>query len=121
MKKMILTLVMMMTIAISATAMTRSEARHMARVQTDRMAVELSLSRHQYGRVFDINYRYVDNPVMKERALSRVLTPHQFNKYMHLRHAAHRPVAHRPATYAGKHHRAHKPAPAPRTGIHYGW
>ena len=86
-----LIIAILMTIVISANAMSHREARIVARSMTDKMAYELRLTDRQYHAVYDINLRYIDNPVMKERALSRVLTAHQFEKYLHHRrvHAHH--------------------------------
>ncbi len=122
MKKIMLTMAMLMTIAISATAMTYREARNYARVMTDRMAVELRLTNRQYREVYDINYLYVNNPVRKDRALSRVLTPRQFERYMRMHHAPVAvyhpvPVKHHPVAKPKHGHKAH----AHRPGVYTGW
>ena len=54
MKKM-MTLVMMMTIAISATAMNYKAARDEALFLSDKMAYELGLTATQYEAVYEIN------------------------------------------------------------------
>ena len=100
MKKIMMTLALMMTIAISATAMTNREARQAARMMTDKMAYELRLTARQYDKVYDINSRYIDNPRKRDRALGNVLTARHYDKYM-----MSRPV---PVTAAPRHH-----APAP--------
>lgn len=95
MKKM-MTLVLMMTIVVSATAMSRKEAQYEARKATDRMATELHLSRHQYDKVLVINTDYFraldgrhDDRDLRQRnnRLERVLTHEQLNRYYH-RHTA---------------------------------
>lgn len=121
MKKMMITLVLMMTIAVSASAMSYREARAAARMMTDRMAVELRLSHRQYDRVYEINLRYMDHPEMKDRAMSRVLTPHQFDRYMHHRHTLHAPALahHRVHAPAPKHHRGQGPAAPKHVKLHH--
>lgn len=115
MKKILATMVMIVAIATSAAAMNRHEIRSTARVMTDRMAMELRLDRHQVGRVFEINLRYVsaiDNPRVDMRRcidirnheLRRVLTPRQFDRYMASSHARWTPAHH-------GHHGPHHPAP----------
>jgi hypothetical protein len=91
MKKM-MTLAVMMTIAISATAMTYNEARSEALFLSDKMAYELGLNSAQYDAVYEINFdyfysvnsRYDVNGVYWSRRnldLSYVLTAYQFNLY----------------------------------------
>ena len=58
MKKMIF-MAMMMTIAISANAMTYNEARNEALFLTDKMAYELGLNDAQYDAVYNINLDYL--------------------------------------------------------------
>ena len=89
MKKMMFTLVALMTIAISATAMNSKKASAEARVATDRLAMMVGLSRHQYDRVYQINvsyFRKVDGRNdardldVRNSQLERVLTPAQLHK-----------------------------------------
>ena len=89
MKKMMFTLVVMMTIVTSATAMNGKQARMEARKATDYMAMQLGLSKYQYDRVYEINVHYFrsldgrhDGHDMEVRniALARVLTAHQMHK-----------------------------------------
>jgi len=89
MKKMMFTLVVMMTIVTSATAMDGRMARMEARKTTDYMAMQLNLTKHQYDRVYEINvsyFRKVDGRhdgrdlEVRNAELARVLTPHQMHK-----------------------------------------
>ena len=99
---------LLMTIAIAANAMSRRDAYREARLVTDRMAVELRLTNRQCREVFDINLRFIDNPVAKDRALRHVLTARQFEKYMHMRHHGHHML------------HGHGPAPKPHHAHHNG-
>lgn len=109
MKKMLI-VAMMMTIAISASAITRNEARLM----TDRMAYELRLDKRQYSEVYHINLHYAPGTAHKTHAMARVLSPRQFDKYMTMKRHAHvAPVAVRHGVHAPKvRHHAHRVAPA---------
>ena len=89
MKKMMFTLVVMMTIVTSATAMSGKMARMEARKATDNMAMMLGLTRYQYDRVYEINVNYfrkVDGRhdgrdlEVRNAELARVLTTHQMHK-----------------------------------------
>ena len=91
MKKM-MTLAVMMTIAISATAMTYNEARSEALFLSDKMAYELGLNSAQYDAVYEINFDYfysVNNRYdisgsywsRRNMDLSYVLTPYQYSLY----------------------------------------
>jgi len=102
MKKM-MTLAMMMTIAISAAAMTYNEARNEALFLSDKMAYELNLSEAQYEAVYEINLDYLMsiNPRadvygawwnVRNRDLQMVLSPAQFARYAAI-HYFYRPVA----------------------------
>lgn len=99
-------LAILMTIVVSANAMSLREARIVARDITDKMAYELRLTNRQYHEVYDINLRYIDNPVRKDRALYRVLSVRQYERYVHHRHLFDRPRPHAVAPH-------HRPAPAP--------
>ena len=57
--KKIITMAMMMTIAISATAMTYNQARNEALFLSDKMAYELGLTKSQYEAVYEINLDYL--------------------------------------------------------------
>ncbi len=92
MKKM-MTLVMMMTIAISATAMSYSAARNEALFLSDKMAYELGLSNTQYEAVYEINLDYLLNVdtradvfgfwwEVRNRDLGYVLSLWQYDLYM---------------------------------------
>ena len=59
MKKIMMTMAMIVTIATSATAMTFNEARDHALFLTDKMAYELGLSPTQINNVYEINYDYI--------------------------------------------------------------
>ena len=92
MKKMMI-LVMMMTIAISASAMTYRKARYEALFLTDKMAYELGLNATQLESVYEINLDYllsVNTPSdmygpwwnRRNTDLRLVLTGWQYDKYM---------------------------------------
>ena len=94
MKKMIF-MAMMMTIAISANAMTYNEARNEALFLTDKMAYELGLNDAQYDAVYNINLDYLmglnaradlygSRWTLRDRGLVRVLTPAQYRLYVNL-------------------------------------
>ncbi len=108
MKKM-MTLVMMMTIAISAHAFTYAEARNEAMYLTDKMAHELRLTPAQFDMVYDINLDYLrsvnphsnafgSNWVRRNDMLRNVLTMSQYSKYMHTEHF-YRPMAAHPTVH----------------------
>ena len=59
MKKMILSLVAMLTIAVSARAMSYEQARNEALFLTDKMAYELNLTDAQYEAAYEINLDYL--------------------------------------------------------------
>lgn len=114
MKKMMITLVAMMTIAISANAMNSRQAYAEARMTTDRMATMLGLTRHQYDRVYQINVSYflrIDGRhdardlEARNRQLERVLTPSQLQRlYGNRADRGHQPPTPHPAGYPTSHH-----------------
>ena len=106
----------MMTIVISANAMSHREASIIARNITDKMAYELRLTTRQYHRVYDINLRYIHNPVQKDRALYRVLSAHQYERYVHHKHLFAEPRPHAVAPHHGPVH--HHKAGGPRAPHH---
>ncbi len=59
MKKMMFTLIAMLTIAVSANAMSYEQARNEALFLTDKMAYELNLSDAQYEAAYEINLDYL--------------------------------------------------------------
>ena len=59
MKKMLFTLVSMLTIAVSANAMSYEQARREALFLTDKMAYELNLNDAQYEAAYEINLDYL--------------------------------------------------------------
>ena len=59
MKKMMLTLIAMLTIAVSANAMPYDQARAQALFLTDKMAYELNLTDAQYEAAYEINLDYL--------------------------------------------------------------
>ena len=92
MKKMI-TMAVLMTIAITASAMTYNEARHEALFLSDKMAYELNLSSAQYEDVYEINLDYllcVNHSAdlfgiyweRRNADLRFVLTSWQYDRYM---------------------------------------
>ena len=123
MKKMMI-LSMLMTIAITANALTYTEARHEAKHMTDKMAHELHLMSTQYHAVYDINLDYLRSVSAhsntfgrswkhRNRMLRRVLTAAQYDRYVHMEHF-YRPMP-KPAPVPRKdvphHHHPHHPAP----------
>ena len=111
-----LVLAVLMTIVVSANAMTSREARVFARSMTDKMAYELRLTDRQYREVYKINLRYIDNPVAKNRKMAKVLTMHQYDKYLRMQashvhatpHPSHKVAVHHPANRVAARH----PSPA---------
>ena len=94
MKKMMF-LAIMMTIAISASAMTYEQARNEALFLSDKMAYELDLTEDQYEAVYEINLDYlmsVDNGRdvtgtwwnRRNADLGLVLSAAQFDRYMNI-------------------------------------
>ena len=92
MKKM-MTLVMMMTIAISAAAMPYNTARNEALYLSDKMAYELGLTATQYEAVYEINLDYLLNVdtradvfgfwwEVRNRDLRHVLSTWQYDRFM---------------------------------------
>ena len=92
MKKM-MTLVMMMTIAISAAAMPYNTARNEALYLSDKMAYELGLTASQYEAVYEINLDYLLNVdtradvfgfwwEIRNRDLRFVLSTWQYDRFM---------------------------------------
>lgn len=92
MKKM-MTLAVMMTIAISASAMTYTQARNEALFLSDKMAYELGLTTEQYADVYEINFDYFysvgtwadvngANWTRRNMDLRYVLTAYQYDRYM---------------------------------------
>ncbi len=92
MKKM-MTLVMMMTIAISAAAMPYNTARNEALFLADKMAYELGLTATQYEAVYEINLDYLLNVdtradvfgfwwEIRNRDLRYVLSTWQYDRFM---------------------------------------
>lgn len=59
MKKIILSLIVLLTTAVSAKAMSYEQARDQALFLTDKMAYELDLSEQQYEAAFEINLDYL--------------------------------------------------------------
>ena len=59
MKKMMMTLMAMLTIAVSARAMSYEQARNEALFLTDKMAYELNLTDEQYEAAYEINLDYL--------------------------------------------------------------
>lgn len=59
MKKMILTLTMLLTMAFSASAMSYEQAREQALFLTDKMAYELNLTDEQYEAAYEVNLDYL--------------------------------------------------------------
>ena len=90
--KKIFTLAMIMTIAISANAMSYKEAKNEALFLSDKMAHELKLTDEQYDAVYEINLDYLMSVKgrndlygkwwdRRNTDLQYVLTVYQYNKY----------------------------------------
>ena len=93
--KKIFTLATIMTIAISANAMSYTEAKNEALFLSDKMAYELNLTNDQYDAVYEINLDYLmsvngRNDLYgswwdrRNTDLQFVLTVYQYNKYLTL-------------------------------------
>ena len=102
MKKMILMLIAMVTMASSAKAMTFAQAQQEALFLSDKMAYELNLSVQQYEAVYEINLDYmmalsVNDDIFgfywerRNEDLSYVLSVYQYRSYM-AREYFYRPV-----------------------------
>lgn len=59
MKKMIIALIALLTITVSASAMSYNQARDEALFLTDKMAYELNLTDEQYEAAYEINLDYL--------------------------------------------------------------
>ena len=105
MKKMIFAAIMM-TIAISANAMTYNEARQEALFLSDKMAYELDLTEEQYEAIYEINLDYLMSINsrgdaygswwnVRNRDLEIVLSPTQYRLYVS------RAYFYRPLTWTG--------------------
>lgn len=90
-----ITLAMIMTIAMSANAMSYNEAKKEALYLSDKMAFELNLTNDQYEDVYEINLDYLmsvngRNDLYgkwwdrRNTDLQYVLTAYQYNKYIGL-------------------------------------
>ncbi|MBP5645133.1 MAG: hypothetical protein J6W95_04305 [Bacteroidales bacterium] len=96
MKKMMI-LALLMTTAITASAMNYSTARNEALFLSDKMAYELNLTDAQYDAVYEINLDYLMSVGTRDDAygswwnrrnadLRYVLTPHQYDRFVRLTH-----------------------------------
>lgn len=74
MKKMMFTMVLMVTIVTSASAMTFNEAREHAMFLTDKMSYELGLSPTQLNNVYEINLDFVMAAAIRGERLSTCLS-----------------------------------------------
>ncbi len=97
MKKMMMTLAMMMVMTVTANAMSYNVARNEARFLSDKMAYELNLSDAQYNAVYEINLDYllsIDSRGdvrgrwwdRRNSDLKYVLSPRQYERYVRLNH-----------------------------------
>ena len=102
MKKLIFTLMAMVTMTTSAQAMTFRQAQQEALFLSDKMAYELNLSSQQYEAVYEINLNYmlalsVNDDIFgyywerRNEDLSFVLSTYQYRNYM-VREYFYRPV-----------------------------
>jgi len=103
MKRFILTMVAVLTLASAASAMSYKSARDQAFFLTDKMAYELALSDDQYNAVFEINMDYImcldvyDDIfgtfwTRRNNELRFVLSPAQYQMYMQMEYF-YRPVS----------------------------
>ena len=74
MKKMMFTMVLMVAIVTSASAMTFNEAREHAMFLTDKMSYELGLSPTQLNNVYEINLDFVMAAAIRGERLSTCLS-----------------------------------------------
>ncbi len=92
MRKMMMTMVLMMAIATSASAMTFNEARGHALFLTDKMAYELGLSTAQIDNVYEINLDFVMSvaihgeslnvcKIRRDNDLRYILSDYQYHLY----------------------------------------
>ena len=92
MKKMMMIMAMMVTIATHAAAMSYNEAKAEALFLTDKMAYELNLSDRQYEAVYEINFDYIaglsrhnlfgSDWALRNSRLRHVLNGWQYDRYM---------------------------------------
>lgn len=93
MKKLIITLVLVLAAVVNVNAMSKYRASREARFLTDKMAWELDLSYSQMEDVYEINYDYFRSLVsvydnytlayeIRNEELSFVLTPRQWTRFM---------------------------------------
>jgi len=93
MKRLIFTMVVLMTMVSSASAMSYKQARDQALFLTDKMAYELNLTDDQYNAAFEINLDYImcvelyddlfgQYWTRRNTELSYVLTQAQYHAYM---------------------------------------
>ena len=106
--KKIFTLAMLMTMVITANAMSYKEAKNEALFLSDKMAYELNLTDGQYDAVYEINLDYLMSVNgrsdlygswwdRRNKDLQYVLTVHQYNKYVGLSYF------YRPLAWDGRH------------------
>ncbi len=103
MKRLLLTMVAVLTLGTAANAMSYKSARDQAFFLTDKMAYELGLSDDQYNAVFEINMDYIMCLEMSDdifgtfwtrrnNELRYVLSPAQYNMYITMEYF-YRPVS----------------------------
>ena len=106
------TLAVLMTIVVAASAMSPRQAMGEARRMTDRMSVELSLSRHQYDQVLHINTDYMRSVGTRDEGRARTHRQHQLERVLtveQMRRLTHHSMApQQPDTWR---HPAPQPAP----------
>ena len=107
MKRIMMTMMTAIMIAVSANAMSYNEARHEASIITNQMARELNLSSRQYNAVYEVNFNYLYNHSSRAE-LARILTPAQYRAFKASRHYHHHPIV-TPA----------RPAPRPIPAHHH--
>jgi len=107
MKRIILTMVVLLTVGVAANAMSYKSARDQALFLTDKMAYELGLTDDQYNACYEINLDYImcidvyDDLFgtywnRRNTELQYVLTPAQYSAFISLEYF------YRPISYSGK-------------------
>jgi len=107
MKRLILTMVVLLTVGVAANAMSYKSARDQALFLTDKMAYELDLTDDQYNACYEINLDYImyinvyDDLfgtywTRRNTELQYVLSPAQYQAYIALEYF------YRPISYVGK-------------------
>jgi len=135
MRRLLMTMLVAMTVAIGAKAIGFEDARREARYLTDKMAYELGLSQSEYERIYRINLDYLTRVNgyddlyathwnARNSALQVVLTGRRWNAYIG-RNYFYRPLSWRNGTFVynvysryPRHYVVHRAAPLPPPRIY---